>query len=83
MICVCSFSLQLLGAEEGDFTDKIIDSDFPEDWEVDDIHEEFDENGWNLLHYSVLKGFSNAVQVLVEDLDFGKSQFYFCMLLCS
>ena len=82
MICVYSLSPQLLGDDEGEFTDKILENDFPEDW-GDDIREVFDENGWNLLHYSILKGFSNAVQVLVEELDevFGKC--CFCMLLCS
>ena len=53
------------------------EEEFPKDW-GDDKHEFVDENGWNLLHYSVMKGFSNAVTVLVEDLEFGK--FHFPML---
>ena len=62
---------QLLDDEGGGIADKIIDEEFPDDWD-DNVHE-FDENGWNLLHYSVLRGFSGAVQVLVEDRDdFGK-----------
>ena len=76
VICVCSVYPQLLGEDEGEFTDKILESDLPEDW-GDNMLEMFDENGWNLLHYSILKGFSTTVQVLVEDLDenFGKSLF--------
>ena len=66
------FYLQLGDDDNGDFTDKVINAEFPADW-GDDVLEIYDENGWNLLHYSVLKGYSNAVTVLVEDLDFGKS----------
>lgn len=80
-ICSLSFSRGLhlqLGSDEGDFTDKLIEEDFPEDW-GDDKHEFFDENGWNLLHYSVLKGFGNAVTVLVEDYEFGK---FFIFSMC-
>lgn len=66
-----------LGSDEGDFTDKIIEEEFPEDWgDVDDKQEIFDENGWNMLHYSILKGYGNAVTVLVEEQEFGK-----CLLL--
>ena len=53
-----------------------MEEDFPADWgDHDDIQEIIDENGWNLLHYSILKGFSNAVTVLVEEQGFGKSLF--------
>ena len=51
----------------------MIEEEFPEDW-GDDKHEFFDENGWNLLHYSVMKGYGNAVEVLLE--DFGKLSFF-------
>ena len=53
----------------------MIEEEFPEDW-GDDKHEFFDENGWNLLHYSVMKGYGNAVGVLLEDLEFGKLSFF-------
>ena len=60
---------------EDDFTDKIIefrDDGWPEDWD-EDIQEVFDENGWNLLHYSIMKGYSILVKRLVEeDPKFGK-----------
>ena len=58
-----------------------MEEDFPADWgDHDDKQEIIDENGWNLLHYSIIKGFSNAVTVLVEEQDFGKS--LFLMLIC-
>ena len=62
-----------LGDDEDDFTDAIVEENYPSDWgEINDV---FDENGLNILHYSILKCYSNAVTVLLEDLDFGKSFF--------
>ena len=68
---------------EDDFTDKIIefrDDGWPEDWD-EDIQEVFDENGWNLLHYSIMKGYGSAVTVLIEDLEFGKYSSMLCVII--
>jgi len=70
-----------LGSDEIDFGEKIKefrDEGWPEDWDGNE-QEIFDENGLNILHYSVMKGYDEAVTVLVEDLDFGKFQFLYVL----
>ena len=81
MICKNFPSIQL-GSDESDFTDKIAEfrdkeDEWPEDW-GDDKQKAFDENGFNLLHYSIVKGYSNAVTMLLQDLKFGKSHVHGC-----
>ena len=67
-----------LGSDGGYFAEKLKKKEFPEDWGNDE-QKFLDENGLNLLHYCILKGFGDAVKALVKDFEFGKF-FIFCML---
>jgi len=67
-----------LGGNETNFTEKVAvfrDDGWPEDWE-EEPEKVYDQNGMNILHYCIVKGYGEAINELLDDLEFGNLLLY-------
>jgi len=69
-----------LGRNETKFIEKVVEFR-DEEWPEDYAQEEYDENGINILHYSIIKGYGDTVNELLDNLGFGNEQII-CVPFC-
>jgi len=69
-----------LGRNETRFTEKVVEFR-DEEWPENYAQEEYDENGMNILHYCIIKGYGEAVNELLDNLGFGNEQIM-CVQFC-
>ena len=49
-------------------------AEFRDEWPEDYAQEVYDENGMNILHYCIVKGYGEAINELLDNIEFGNEQ---------
>ncbi|XP_065920146.1 transient receptor potential cation channel subfamily A member 1-like isoform X2 [Dysidea avara] len=67
-MAVVSEKFDPLGRNETKFTEKV--AEFRDEWPEDYAQEVYDENGMNILHYCIVKGYGEAINELLDNIEF-------------